>query len=189
MDHSAAEQLFGELIDLPPVERLAALDALGLEGGPLRSEVLWLLKDVEAADAYFTGGGVAVRMLPQSATPLLAVEGEGDMVGPYRLLRKLGTGGFGVVWQAEQEKPLRRTVALKVLKAGMDSAEVLARFDAEKQALARMDHLNIAKVLDAGITESGRSYFAMELVDGCPVTQFCEENALPTRDRLKLTRS
>lgn len=186
MDYSAAEQLFGELIDLPVDERVAALDALGLEDGPLRSEVLRLLRDAEAADAYFTGAGVAVRMLPLSATSLPGVEGEGDMVGPYRLVRKLGTGGFGVVWLAEQMKPLRRTVALKVLKAGMDSAEVLARFDAEKQALARMDHLNIAKVLDAGITESGRSYFAMELVDGCPVTQFCEENALPTRDRLKL---
>jgi serine/threonine protein kinase len=186
MDHTALEQFFGEIIDLPVDDRLAALDALGLEDGPLRSEVLRLLRDAEAADAYFTGGGVAVRMLPQSAAPLPAVEGEGDMVGPYRLVRKLGTGGFGVVWQAEQEKPLRRTVALKVLKAGMDSAEVLARFDAEKQALARMDHLNIAKVLDAGISESGRSYFAMELVEGCPVTQFCEENAIPTRDRLKL---
>ena len=186
MDHFAAEQLFGELIDLPVGERMTAFEALGLEASPLRSELLRLLTDAEAADAYFTGAAFAAKVLPQSAMSFPSVEVKGDWVGPYQLVRKLGTGGFGVVWQAEQAKPLRRTVAVKVLKAGMDSDEVLARFDAEKQALSRMDHLHIAKVLDAGITESGRSYFAMELVDGSPITEFCEENSLSTRDRLKL---
>ena len=186
MEPPSAEQLFGELIDLSVGERMAAFNALELDDSPLRSELLRLLRDAEAADAYFTGAAFAARVLPASAVAFPSVEVEGDWVGPYQLVRKLGTGGFGVVWQAEQARPLRRTVALKVLKAGMDSAEVLARFDAEKQALARMDHLHIAKVLDAGITESGRSYFAMELVDGSPITEFCEENSLPTRDRLKL---
>ncbi len=186
MDHLSAEELFCELIDLAVDERIPAIDALNLKDDALRSELVKMLKDADAADAYFTGTAVAVKMIPPRPSQMHPIEVEGDMVGPYKLICKLGTGGFGVVWQAEQEKPLRRTVAVKVLKAGMDSAEVLARFDAEKQALARMDHPHIAKVLDAGMTESGRSYFAMELVEGCSVTQFCEKNALSTHDRLKL---
>lgn len=186
MDHPSAEELFCELIDLPVDERGAALDAMAPEGSALRSELLRLLKYAEAADAYFTGTAVAVKMLPSQGVAPAPIEADGDMVGPYRLVCKLGSGGFGVVWLAEQTKPLRRTVALKVLKAGMDSAEVLARFDAEKQALARMDHPHIAKVLDAGMTDTGRSYFAMELVDGFPLNRYCEEHSLSTRERLQL---
>src|SRR5262249_60629330 len=97
--------------------------------------------------------------------------GAGKRIGPYRLLQKLGEGGMGVVYDAEQERPVRRRVALKVIKPGMDSAQVVARFEAERQALALMDHANIARVLDAGATESGRPHFVIELVHGIPLTR------------------
>ncbi|MEO6789209.1 MAG: protein kinase, partial [Chthoniobacteraceae bacterium] len=96
----------------------------------------------------------------------VALEKPGDSIGRYKLLEKIGEGGFGAVWRAEQSEPIRREVALKVIKAGMDSAEIIARFEAERQALALMDHPNIAGVLDAGATEGGRPFFAMELVKG-----------------------
>src|SRR5262249_9635061 len=107
-------------------------------------------------------------------------------VGPYKLLEQIGEGGFGVVFLAEQEHPVRRKVALKVLKPGMDSAAVLARFEAERQALALMDHPNIAKVLDAGADDLGRPYFVMELVKGVSITEFCDKNRLPPEARLEL---
>jgi serine/threonine protein kinase/Tfp pilus assembly protein PilF len=107
-------------------------------------------------------------------------------IGPYRVLEQLGEGGMGVVYKAEQRSPIRRTVALKVIKLGFDTREVIARFDSERQALARMDHPNIAKVLDAGTTDTGRPYFVMEFVGGKPITGFCDDNKLPIRDRLAL---
>jgi serine/threonine protein kinase/tetratricopeptide (TPR) repeat protein len=113
-------------------------------------------------------------------------EGPGDWVGPFRILEVLGEGGFGTVYVAEQRVPLHRTVALKVLKPGMDSREVVARFEQERQALAMMDHPNIAKVFDAGTTESGRPFFAMELVRGVPITDYCDRHSLGTRARLRL---
>ena len=109
-----------------------------------------------------------------------------SIIGPYRLRERVGVGGMGEVWAADQEKPFRRKVALKILKAGMDTAEVIARFEAERQALALMDHPCIAKVYDAGSTPSGRSYFAMEFVQGIPITEYCDRHKLNTRDRLKL---
>ena len=102
------------------------------------------------------------------------------------LRQKIGEGGFGTVWMAEQNEPISRMVALKVVKAGMDTKQVLARFEAERQALAMMDHPNIAKVLDAGATEAGRPYFAMDLVKGIPITQFCDEQKFGPRRRLEL---
>ena len=113
-------------------------------------------------------------------------EGQGTRIGPYKLLQLIGEGGFGVVYMAEQLAPVRRKVALKVIKPGMDSRQVLARFEAERQALAIMDHPNIAKVFDGGATASGRPYFVMEVVHGIPVTEFCDRNRLPPRDRLEL---
>ncbi len=176
------DEFFCDLMELSPGERMTALAEMSGLSEEQKQHIRLMLEEAERAEDYFTGTSVAVKMVPFATK----AEGAGEMCGPYKLIRKLGEGGFGLVWLAEQEKPLKRTVAVKILKAGMDSAEVLARFDAEKQALARMDHPNIAKVLDAGMTESGRSYFAMELVEGCSVTQFCEENALSTHDRLKL---
>jgi serine/threonine protein kinase len=121
-----------------------------------------------------------------------AGEGPGTVIGPYKLLEQIGEGGFGVVFLAEQQQPVRRKVALKVLKPGMDSRQVVARFEAERQALALMDHPHIARVLDAGETPpayaggSPRPYFVMELVRGIPVTRFCDENRLIPRQRLEL---
>jgi serine/threonine protein kinase/tetratricopeptide (TPR) repeat protein len=113
-------------------------------------------------------------------------EGPGTRLGPYRLVEEIGHGGMGAVYLAEQEEPVRRKVALKIIKPGMDSAQVVGRFEAERQALALMDHLNIARVLDAGATPEGRPYFVMELVQGVPITRFCDDNRLTVRERLEL---
>jgi len=113
-------------------------------------------------------------------------EGPGTLVGPYKLLEHIGEGGFGVVFMAEQQQPVRRKVALKVVKPGMDTRQVVARFEAERQALALMDHPNIAQIFDGGATESGRPYFVMELVRGTPITDFCIQHRLGIRERLKL---
>ena len=115
-----------------------------------------------------------------------AAERVGAIIGRYKLLERIGEGGFGVVYMAEQQHPVRRKVALKVIKPGMDTRQVIARFEAERQALALMDHENIAKVLDAGATDSGRPYFVMELVHGVPITEYCDRNELPPRERLEL---
>ena len=113
-------------------------------------------------------------------------EGPGTAIGRYKLLEKIGEGGMAVVYMAEQEQPIRRKVALKIIKLGMDTRQVIARFEAERQALALMDHPNIAKVLDAGATETGRPYFVMELVQGVSITEYCDRNSLSTKDRLAL---
>jgi serine/threonine protein kinase len=113
-------------------------------------------------------------------------EGPSTMIGPYKLLQKIGEGGMGVVYMAEQQEPVRRKVALKIIKPGMDSRQVIARFEAERQALAMMDHQNIAKVLDAGTTDTGRPYFVMELVHGIALTKYCDDHHLTPRQRLEL---
>ena len=123
---------------------------------------------------------------PANETSAQSGEGPGSRIGPYKILQELGEGGMGTVFLAEQLEPVRRMVALKVIKPGMDSKEVLARFEAERQALALMDHPNIAKVLDSGTTASGRPYFGMELVKGIPITKYCDEHQLPPRQRLEL---
>ena len=110
----------------------------------------------------------------------------GSEVGPYRLLQKIGEGGMGVVYMAEQKEPVKRRVALKIIKPGMDSRQIVARFEAERQALALMDHPNIARVFDAGCAENGHPYFVMELVKGVPITQFCDDNHLTARQRIEL---
>ena len=121
-------------------------------------------------------------------SPRAITEGPGSVLGPYKLLEQIGEGAFGVVFMAEQREPIKRKVALKIIKPGMDTKEVIARFEAERQALALMDHTNIAKVLDAGATDTGRPYFAMELVKGVPVTEYCDTHRLDTRQRLNLFR-
>ena len=113
-------------------------------------------------------------------------EEAGERIGHYKLREQIGQGGFGTVWVAEQERPVRRRVALKIIKLGMDTREVIARFEQERQALAMMDHPNIAKVLDAGATEAGRPYFVMELVRGIKITEYCDQNHLNTAERLNL---
>src|SRR5262249_11337049 len=117
-------------------------------------------------------------------TPI--AEAPGTQIGPYKLLQQIGEGGMGVVFMAEQMHPVRRTVALKIIKPGMDTLQIIARFEAERQALALMDHSNIARVLDAGTTETNRPYFVMELVKGVPITTYCDEHQLTPRQRLEL---
>src|SRR3954452_12507017 len=113
-------------------------------------------------------------------------EGPGTVIGPYKLVEQIGEGGMGTVWMAQQTQPIRRLVAVKLIKAGMDSKQVIARFEAERQALALMDHANIARVLDAGTTSTGRPYFVMDLVNGVPITRYCDEHHLTPRQRLEL---
>jgi serine/threonine protein kinase len=113
-------------------------------------------------------------------------EGPGGQIGPFKILRRIGEGGFGAVFEAEQEHPVKRRVALKVIKLGMDTHEVIARFESERQALAMMDHPHIARVLDAGATDSGRPYFVMELVEGQPISSFCDAQHLSIVERLTL---
>src|SRR6185436_1474569 len=115
-------------------------------------------------------------------------EGPGAVIGRYKLLQLIGEGGFGSVFMAEQREPVVRRVALKIIKLGMDTRAVIARFEAERQALAMMDHPNIAQVLDGGATEAGRPYFVMELVRGDPITQYCDTQQLDTAERLELFR-
>ena len=117
---------------------------------------------------------------------VVVTEKPGDHIGRYKLLEKIGEGGCGIVYMAEQTEPIRRRVALKIIKLGMDTRQVVARFEAERQALALMDHPNIAKVLDAGATETGRPYFVMELVRGIRITDYCDQHNLSTRERLDL---
>src|SRR5262245_59316796 len=141
------------------------------------------------AQAHHAAG----RFLPdQGALPAETVllgppdSGPDAVMGRYKVLQKIGEGGCGIVYMAEQQEPVRRRVALKVIKLGMDTKQVIARFEAERQALALMDHPNIAKVLDAGATDSGRPYFVMELVRGLKITDYCDQKALSTEERLKL---
>ena len=160
----------------------AYLDQACGENAELRRRVLVLLDAHETADSLID--------LPEPTATLGAgsadSEQPGTVIGPYKLLQPIGEGGMGTVYMAEQTQPVRRTVALKLIKAGMDSRQVLARFGAERQALALMDHPNIAKVFDAGTTDTGRPYFVMELVKGVPITRFCDERRLTLRERLEL---
>ncbi len=179
------EEIFLTARELPAEEREAFLQG-ACDSVELRGRVDALLRDAEAADHRFP----LPQIRPFSDDPDSADvrEQEGDQIGPYKLLQEIGEGGFGVVFMAEQVRPLRRRVALKVIKRGMDTRQVIARFEAERQALAMMEHPNIASVFDAGETHSGRPYFAMELVQGIPITRFCDERGLGTRERLALFR-
>jgi serine/threonine protein kinase len=180
------KSIFGHALEIESAEgRAAYLDeAFGADAG-LRDEVEGLLATLGRAGEFMRRPAAAVAMGMTSGYPPVT-EGPGTRVGPYKLLQQIGEGGMGVVYLAEQDEPIRRKVALKIIKPGMDSALVIARFEAERQALAMMDHTNIARVLDAGTTESGRPYFVMELVHGVPITTYCDENKLTPRERLEL---
>ncbi len=159
------EATFNSALELPPSEREAFLTKVcGDDRG--------LVADVRAMLA-----AEVARLKP---------EGAGEHIGPYKLLQQIGQGGFGVVWMAEQEKPVRRRVALKIIKLGMDTKEVIVRFEQERQALAMMDHPNIARVFDAGATQFGRPFFVMELVRGVRITEYCDGQSLSTAERIGL---
>jgi eukaryotic-like serine/threonine-protein kinase len=142
-----------------------------------------LAADAEASEFLRTSSRAAATIISSSGP---AIESHGQMIGRYKLLQLIGEGGFGSVWMAQQREPVVRRVALKVIKLGMDTRQVVARFEQERQALAMMDHPNIAKVLDAGATETGRPYFVMELCNGEPLTEFCDKHKLSIRERLEL---
>jgi serine/threonine protein kinase len=160
-------------------ERAAYLAQACGTDAELRQRIETMLRDATGADEFF--GPDATVVSSASVT-----DGPGTVIGRYKLLQKIGEGGMGVVYMAEQREPVTRKVALKIIKLGMDTQQVIARFEAERQALALMDHPNIAKILDGGVTESGRPYFVMDLVPGLPITQFCDEANLSTHDRLEL---
>jgi serine/threonine protein kinase/tetratricopeptide (TPR) repeat protein len=152
------------------------------EDSNLRARVESLLRVFEEDQSFLESPAEVL----QAAFDEPIAEAPGTVIGPYKLLEQIGEGGFGVVFLAEQQHPVRRKVALKVIKPGMDTRQVIARFEAERQALALMDHANIAHVLDGGETASGRPYFVMELVRGVPVTEYCDQNHLPVSQRLEL---
>jgi hypothetical protein len=165
-------------------QREAFLDAVCAGDAGLRSRLAGLLDNLEQ---HSTAPDQAQR-LPATIRiePPPEDEAIGKNIGPYKLLQKIGEGGCGAVYMADQEQPVHRRVAVKVIKLGMDTKAVIARFEAERQALALMDHPNIAKVLDAGSTETGRPYFVMELVRGIKFTEYCDQNKLATRERIGL---
>ena len=164
------KELMMAALELPSDERAAFLaEACGSDPS-LKALVLELLRNAETDGAFMARPAVDL-----GATTAMSSVTVGGQVGRYKLLEQIGEGGMGVVFVAEQLEPVRRKVALKVIKPGMDSKQVIARFEAERQALALMDHENIARVLDGGTTEQGLPYFVMELVRGLPITQYCDQ--------------
>ncbi|MGB2863634.1 MAG: protein kinase [Sedimentisphaerales bacterium] len=183
-EHKNEEVVFNAAIQLKDcVEREIYLAKACGDDIKLRADVEALLKahNVEGdfLDLPVFGSDVILGDSPLT-------EGPGTVIGRYKLLERIGEGGMAVVYMAEQEKPIRRKVALKIIKLGMDTRQVIARFEAERQALAMMDHVSIARVLDAGATDTGRPYFVMELVKGTSITEYCDKNKLNTKDRLEL---
>lgn len=169
---------------MPVGERTAYLEFACANDPGLRERVDALLRAHEKAGDFL--GKFPVDAALGGGRTLSAGPGPGDRIGHYKLLQQIGEGGCGIVFMAEQHEPVRRLVALKVIKAGMDTKSVIARFEAERQALAMMDHPNIAKVLEAGATDAGRPYFVMELVRGVKITEYCDQNSLTTSARLQL---
>jgi serine/threonine protein kinase/tetratricopeptide (TPR) repeat protein len=166
--------IFADAIERPAAQRQAFVERTCADDAGVKTEVLRLLRLHDEATPV------------ENITPLPQRETVGDHFGRYRLVELIGEGGFGSVYLAEQQQPVRRNVALKIIKLGMDTKQVIARFEQERQALAVMDHPNIAKVFDAGATETGRPYFVMDLVRGVPITEYCDRNNLTTRQRLEL---
>jgi serine/threonine protein kinase/tetratricopeptide (TPR) repeat protein len=179
-----ANELFLKALELDsPALRQEYLDGACAGDAPLRAEVQALLAAHARAGDFLESPGPALNETVEMPS---AAELAGTAIGPYKLIKQIGEGGFGMVFLAEQQEPIRRQVALKVLKPGMDSKQVLARFEAERQALALMDHPNIARVLDAGQTAAGRPYFVMEFVPGLPITEACDRGRLMPQQRLEL---
>jgi eukaryotic-like serine/threonine-protein kinase len=180
--HQREEALFEATLQLPAAERGEFLKKNCPDDPRLRQRIESLLQ------AHGKTSGI-LEQVPENKNRAHSVppsEKPGDLIGRYKLRQQIGEGGCGVVYMAEQEKPIRRKVALKIIKLGMDTQQVIARFEAERQALALMDHPNIAKVFDAGATVTGRPYFVMELVSGSKITEYCDKNNYSTDQRLNL---
>jgi WD40 repeat protein/serine/threonine protein kinase len=183
-DLSAVESIFFAALEKPSdQERAAFLQAACANDVDLRKHIERMLADHPKAAGFLNAPAPA--MVATIDEPPIT-EGPGTTIGPYKLMEQIGEGGMGLVFVAEQQHPVRRKVALKIIKPGMDSRDVIARFEAERQALALMDHPHIAKVLDAGTTASGRPYFVMELVKGIPIVEYCDQQQLTARERLEL---
>src|SRR5687767_12876578 len=183
------QSLFIQALERDAGDRGAFLDEACASDPALRARVERLLHHHEHAASFRAApavGSPEPRSDADATFERPMREGPGTAIGPYKLLQQIGEGGMGVVFLAEQTRPVRRQVALKVIKAGMDTRQVVARFEAERQALALMDHPSIAKVFDGGPTDSGRPYFVMELVQGVPITDYCDQNQLTARQRLEL---
>ncbi|HLP85714.1 MAG TPA: serine/threonine-protein kinase [Phycisphaerales bacterium] len=178
------QEIFEHVIDLERGAREAYLASACGDDAALRAEVEALLRAHDGAAKFLASPTAASSADATIAAPIR--EGPGTRIGPYKLLQLIGEGGFGSVFMAEQEVPVTRRVALKIIKLGMDTRQVVARFEQERQALAMMDHPNIAKVLDAGATDTGRPFFVMELVKGDPIVEYCDKNNLSIDDRLEL---
>src|SRR5262249_15480646 len=178
------EALFDALVDMSPEERSAYLAQACGDDPELRRQAERLVRNLERAGNFLTQPEIEPAEGESGSPP--AAEQPGDRIGRYKLLEKIAQRGGGVVYMAEKEEPVRRRVALKIIKLGMDTRQVIARFEAERQALALMDHPNIAKVHDAGATANGRPYFVMELVRGIRITDYCDGKNLPAQERLRL---
>ncbi|MCK4282931.1 MAG: serine/threonine protein kinase, partial [Candidatus Brocadiae bacterium] len=183
-EHPDKKTIFNEAAEIEsPQDRKAYLEKACGGDAELRAAVEELLRLHESNRRFMAvpvlGPRDTVHLIPPTEKP-------GDVIGCYKLLEKIGEGGFGVVYMAQQQAPVRRRVALKVIKLGMDTKAVVARFEAERQALALLDHANIAQVFDAGTTEAGRPYFVMEYVKGVPLTEHCDRQKLSIEERLGL---
>src|SRR5262245_42689705 len=190
--------LFDQAVSLSGEERTAFLDRACGGDDDLKQQVADLLQSSDRASGFLSQPAVPSRAPSASAPPSAGEPGQEttqslspvavatEFIGPYRLMGRIGEGGMGEVWRAEQSGPIRRQVALKVIKSGMDTRQVVARFEAERQALAWMNHPAIARVYDAGETPHGRPYFVMELVPGEPITTYCDRERLTVQERLDL---
>jgi non-specific serine/threonine protein kinase/serine/threonine-protein kinase len=187
-----AKDLFEQALELPADQRTDFLDKECADDAALRAHVEALLQhDLIAPEQFLIGqpsaeSGSSFAPHGTAEAGALATDAPFGDIGPYSLVRVIGEGAFGTVYLAEQRHPIQRQVALKLLKPHVATAEIIARFEAERQALAVMDHLNIARVIDAGTTELGRPYFVMEFVAGLPIGDYCDEHRLGTRQRLQL---
>ena len=177
------EMIFYQALEKKPADREAYVKEACGDNHELRHRVNALLEAYDTDDSLHHVPPVHSQATLGSSPN---AESPGSIIGRYKLLEKIGEGGFGAVWAAEQKRPVKRLVALKIIKLGMDTKQMIARFEAERQALALMDHPNIAKVLDAGSTDGGRPYFVMELVKGVPIIEYCDQMKLPIQDRLDL---
>ena len=182
-DNSHLGQIFAQASSIHDREKRSAfLDQACAEDSKLRDRLVALLNAADEADGFMEGHSPGLSMIASDEFN----KESANQIDRYTLLETIGEGGFGVVYLAEQMAPIRRKVALKIIKPGMDTKEVLGRFEAERQALALMEHPNIAKVLDGGATSDSRPYFVMELVRGIPITQYCNEANLTSQQRLRL---
>jgi serine/threonine protein kinase len=176
--------LFDQIIELPTdTERSAFMERECGENSKLKREL------TELVQSHFRGNSILeapTHAIELFGSPMDESEAEGSIVGNYKLLQKIGEGGMGVVFMAEQLRPIRRKVAVKIIREGMHSKQVIARFEAEREALSRLDHPNVTRILDAGVAASGRPFFAMDLVRGSHITQYCKTHRVPIRERLEL---